>query len=178
MISKTVGIMLRKFSFLASQLLMRPVLYFNTGFSYCKKYIFSCNWLEIVYTTITPVEWNRMWRFYFLLYMLMLTAKQSSDMLKNMSPQQRLEALKNKVSAKTREALEVKIRETVAAYERDIEIVLTSKICTDPDKDIAALLKGLGYTSVKITSDFPGYSESYEGTTKIKFSIPEFCDPD
>ena len=108
----------------------------------------------------------------------MLTAKESADMLKSMSPQQRLEALKHKVSQKTREALDAKIRETVAAYERDIEIVLKSDICTDPDKDIAALLKGLWFISVKVTSDFPGYSESYTGTTKIKFSIPEYCDPD
>jgi len=106
----------------------------------------------------------------------MLTAKESSDMLNNMSPKDRLESLKKKVSEKTRLALDSKIRETVAAYERDIEIILKSDICTDPDKDIAALLKGLGYVNIKVTSDFPGYNESYTGTTKIKFSIPEYRD--
>lgn len=95
-------------------------------------------------------------------------------MLNNMSPQDRLETLKHKVSASTRDALDAKIRETVAAYERDIEIVLKSDVCKDPDKDIAALLKGLWYVNVKVTSDFPGYNESYTGTTKIKFSIPEY----
>ncbi|MCX6824445.1 MAG: hypothetical protein NT085_04960 [candidate division SR1 bacterium] len=108
----------------------------------------------------------------------MLTAKESADMLKSMSPQQRLEALKHKVSQKTREALDAKIRETVAAYEKDIEIVLTAKVCTDPNKDITALLKGLGYIGIKVTSDFPGRDENYTGTTKIKFSIPEYCDSD
>ncbi len=103
----------------------------------------------------------------------MLTAKESSKMLKEMSPQQRLEALRHKVGEKTRAALDAKIRETVAAYEREIEITLKANVCTDPDKDIAALLKALGYTGVKVTSDFPGYNESYEGTTTIKFSIPE-----
>lgn len=110
--------------------------------------------------------------FYFLTNISMLTAKESWEMLENMSPQERLEALKNKVKERTRNALDQKIRETVAAYERDIEIVLKSDICTDPDKDIAALLKGLWYINVKVTSDFPGYNESYTGTTKIKFSIP------
>ena len=71
----------------------------------------------------------------------MLTAKQSSEMLQSMSAEQRLEALQHKVSEKTKMALDAKIRETVAAYERDIEIVLKSDICTDPDKDITALLK-------------------------------------
>jgi hypothetical protein len=73
----------------------------------------------------------------------MLTAKESSRMLESMSAEERLEALKNKVKEKTRNALDQKIRETVAAYERDIEVVFKADICTDPDKDIAALLKGL-----------------------------------
>lgn len=73
----------------------------------------------------------------------MLTAKQSSDMLQNISAEERLEALQHKVSEKTRNALDQKIRETIAAYEREIEITLKANICTDPDKDISALLKGL-----------------------------------
>jgi hypothetical protein len=104
----------------------------------------------------------------------MLTAKQASDMLKSMSPEQRLEALKDKVKQKTIQALEQKIRETIAAYERDIEIVLKASVCTDPDKDIKALLQALGYSDIKVTSDFPGWDESYEGTTTIKFKIPEY----
>lgn len=92
----------------------------------------------------------------------MLSAKQASDMLKSMTPEERLEALKDKVKTKTREALDQKIRETIAAYERDISIVLKASVCTDRDEDIRALLKALGYTEVKVSSDFPGYSESYE----------------
>lgn len=107
----------------------------------------------------------------------MLTAKQADDMIRTMSPKERLESLKHKVKEKTREALDQKIRETIAAYERDIEITLQSNICTDPDKDIAALLKALGYTNVKVTSDFPGYNESYTGTTTIKFKIPQHTVP-
>ncbi len=85
----------------------------------------------------------------------MLTAKQANDMIKNMTPEQRLEALKDKVKSKNREALDQKIRETIAAYKRDIEIVLGSSICTDRDEDIRALLNALGYVDVKVSSDFP-----------------------
>ena len=102
----------------------------------------------------------------------MLTAKQSSDMLKTMSEEERFQAIQHKVSEKTKAAIDQKIRETVAAYEKRIEIVLRSDVCTDPDKDISALLKALGYEDIKVTSDFPGYSESYTGTTTIKFTIP------
>lgn len=64
-------------------------------------------------------------------------------MLKSMSPEERVEALKDKVKAKTREALDKKIRETIAAYEKDISIVLKASVCTDRDEDIRALLKAL-----------------------------------
>jgi hypothetical protein len=73
----------------------------------------------------------------------MLSAKESSDMLSSMTPQERQQVLKHKVSAKTRKALEKKIRETIAGYGKDIEIVLASNICTDPDENIEALLAGL-----------------------------------
>lgn len=73
----------------------------------------------------------------------MLSAKQASDMLKSMSPEERVEALKDKVKAKTREALDKKIRETISAYEKDISIVLKASVCTDRDEDIRALLKAL-----------------------------------
>ena len=92
----------------------------------------------------------------------MLSARLASDMLKSMSPEERLEALQDKVKTKTREALDKKIRETIAAYERDISIVLKANVCTDRDEDIRALLRALGYVDVKVTSDFPGYNESYE----------------
>lgn len=103
----------------------------------------------------------------------MLSAKQSSEMLQSMSTEERLDAIQHKVSEKTKAALDQKIRETVAAYERRIEMVLKSDVCTDPDKDISALLKALGYADIKVSSDFPGYNESYTGTTTIKFSIPQ-----
>lgn len=102
----------------------------------------------------------------------MINAREASELLRSMTPADRLEALKNKVSAKTRAALETKIRETIAAYETKVDIVLSAKICCDADKDIKAFLTGLWYSDVRVTSDFPAYCESYEGTTTISFSIP------
>jgi len=73
----------------------------------------------------------------------MLSAKKASEMIKDMPLEDRLEALKNKVGQKTRNALDQKIRETVAAFENEIAITLKANVCTDPNKDIRALLKAL-----------------------------------
>lgn len=73
----------------------------------------------------------------------MLSAKEASELLHNMTPSERLDALKNKVSARTREALETKIKETIAAFETKVDIVLNATICNDPDADIRSLLNGL-----------------------------------
>lgn len=93
-------------------------------------------------------------------------------MIRSMTLEERLDALKDKVSRKTKNALDQKIRETVASFENEIAITLKSDTCTDPDNDIRGLLQALGYENVKVTSDFPGYSESYVWTTTIKFKIP------
>lgn len=70
----------------------------------------------------------------------MINAKEAAEKLHNMTPADRLEALKNKVSGSTRNALDAKIRETIAAYERRIDIVLKADICYDRDKDIHSFL--------------------------------------
>jgi len=103
----------------------------------------------------------------------MLTAKESSELRKNMPLDQRMELLKNRISEKTLNALDSKIRETVAGYGSAIELVLKADVCTDPDEDIRDLLKWMGYKNVKVTSDFPWMGDDYQGSTKIKFSIPE-----
>ncbi len=73
--------------------------------------------------------------------MLMLTAREASTLLTNMPKEERLAALEKKVSEKTKKAIDKKIREMVAAYERSIEFVLNAKVCIDKDDDIEALLK-------------------------------------
>lgn len=102
----------------------------------------------------------------------MINAKEASRLLREMTPEDRLEALKNKVGEKTREALDKKIREVIASYQNRVELVLPARVCRDADKDIDAFLKWAGYVDIEVTSDFPAYCENYEGTTSIKFSIP------
>lgn len=70
----------------------------------------------------------------------MINAKEASEKLNSMTPADRLEALKNKVSESTRNALDTKIKETIAAYERRIDIVLKADVCCDPDKNIRSFL--------------------------------------
>lgn len=102
----------------------------------------------------------------------MLNAKEASKMLETMSPEERLKALQNKVSVKTKNILDKKIRETIAGFEKKVEITLNENLCRDPDENIEALLRWLWYKDVDVTSDFPAYSESYAWTTTIKFKIP------
>lgn len=70
----------------------------------------------------------------------MINAKEASEKLNSMTPADRLEALKNKVSESTRAALDAKILETIAAYERRVDITLSATVCRDPDPNIRALL--------------------------------------
>ncbi|MFA5917661.1 MAG: hypothetical protein WC850_05510 [Candidatus Gracilibacteria bacterium] len=102
----------------------------------------------------------------------MLNAKEASEMIEKMSPEDRLKALQNEVSEKTRNALESEILKSVAAFKKKVDITLNASICTDADEKIRDLLNGLGYQDIKVTSDFPGYNEDYTGTTTIKFQIP------
>lgn len=107
----------------------------------------------------------------------MITAKEASEKLANMTPAERLEALKNRVSESTRNALDAKIREVIASYGRKVDVTLRASICRDPDADIRGLLLWLWYEDIHVTSDFPAYNESYEGSTTIRFSIPGSVDP-
>lgn len=102
----------------------------------------------------------------------MITAKEASEKLVNMTPLERLDNLMKKVSESTRNALDKEIRETIASYGRKVDVTLDATLCRDPDKDIIAFLRWLGYEDINVTSDFPAYCESYMGTTTIKFSIP------
>lgn len=102
----------------------------------------------------------------------MLNAKEASEMIEKMSPEDRLKALQNEVSEKTRNALESEILKSVAAFKKKIDITLKADVCTDADEKIRDLLSWLGYQDIKVTSDFPWYNEDYTWTTTIKFQIP------
>lgn len=102
----------------------------------------------------------------------MINAKEASEKLANMNPEERFEIIKNRVSESTKNAIDTKVREAIAWYKRKVDITLGAQVCIDPDEDIRAFLLALGYSNVKVTSDFPAYCETYEGKTNIKFSIP------
>lgn len=123
---------------------------------------------------ISVISWKRIivTRAYPLTFLSMITAHEAARLRKEMSPEERFQAVREKVKEKTQAILDQKIREVVAACESKVDIVLRAKDCTDKDEDIRAFLYGCGYSEVKVTSDFPGYCESYEGSTHIRFTIP------
>lgn len=103
----------------------------------------------------------------------MINAQKAREMMEQLSPEDRLKALQNEVSAKTLRALENEIMKSVASFKSKVEITLWSNICRDPDEKITDILRALWYSDIKVTSDFPWYNESYSGSTTIKFSIPQ-----
>ncbi len=103
----------------------------------------------------------------------MISAREASEMLEKMTPQERFEAMKSKVSESTRNALDKVIRETVAAFQEKVDVTLGASVCRDSDENLRNFLRALGYKDIKVSSDFPCWRawESYEGRTFIKFSI-------
>lgn len=101
----------------------------------------------------------------------MLNAKEASRMIEELSPEQRLQALVWEVSEQTRNALDSAVYKAVASYKRKVDITLDAHICRDADAKITDLLRAMWYQDIKVTSDFPGYNESYTGRTFIKFSF-------
>lgn len=102
----------------------------------------------------------------------MINAKEASEMMPQMTPENRLKALKNEVSEKTKILLENEILKSVASFKKRVEVTLCEGVCRDSDEKISDLLKALSYEDITVTSDFPGYNESYKWTTTIKFKIP------
>lgn len=90
-----------------------------------------------------------------------------------LTPSQREKLVGKLVSSKVQRILERETLRAIASNQQKVSLVLKAKQCTDSDRNIADFLRGSGYREVKVTSDFPGYCESYEGTTTIRYSIPE-----
>lgn len=103
----------------------------------------------------------------------MRSPQEMREVAEALTSSQREKLLGKLVSSKVQRILDRETLRAVAANQEKVSLVLTSKQCTDPDKNIADFLRGNGYSEVHVTSDFPGYCESYEGTTTIKFSIPK-----
>ncbi|MCX6824446.1 MAG: hypothetical protein NT085_04965 [candidate division SR1 bacterium] len=99
----------------------------------------------------------------------MLNAQQSSEMLNNMTTEDKIKALESGIQSKTKKAIEDKIKETIAKYQRDVEMAL--KIGTKNEEIIIKdLLDILGYKDIYIKANT--YGDDYTDTT-IKFSIPK-----
>lgn len=103
---------------------------------------------------------------------LMLTPSQARERAAKLSPEELSQIVGRLVSEKVEKILDEAVVRTVACKKTAVQLVLGAKDCTDNDANIRDFLVGSGYADVHVTSDFPGYNESYSGTTTIKFSIP------
>ena len=52
-----------------------------------------------------------------------------------------------------------------------VDVTLRAKDCKDPDTNISKFLRILWAQDVQVSSDFPWYSESYEGRTRVRFRV-------
>lgn len=102
----------------------------------------------------------------------MLTPSEVREKVAALSKEELVQVAGRLVSEKVEKILEDAVVAAVARRKSQISLVLKAKDCVDPDEDIRDFLKISGYADVNVTSDFPGYNESYEGTTTIKFSVP------
>lgn len=102
----------------------------------------------------------------------MLTPSEVREKVAALSKEELVSVAGRLVSEKVEKILEDAVIAVVARRKNQVSLVLKAKDCTDPDEDIRDFLKISGYEDVKVSSDFPSYNESYEGTTTIKFSVP------
>jgi len=86
---------------------------------------------------------------------------------------ERLSLVSDLVSDKVQKILLKEMAIAIASNERKVDVTLTAKQCTDPDKNIAKFVWGMWAQEISVTSDFPCSRawESYQWTTKIKFRI-------
>jgi hypothetical protein len=85
----------------------------------------------------------------------MITAREASEMLEKMTPQERFKAMKGKVSESTRNALDKVVREAVASFRDKVDVTLGANVCRDSDENLRNFLMALGYKDIKVSSDFP-----------------------
>lgn len=76
-----------------------------------------------------------------------------------------------KVSEQCDKALDKAVLNAIEQWKSKIEIVLWCDDCLDADETVRAYLKQNWYKNVKVTSDYPGYNESYSWTTTIIFNL-------
>lgn len=68
-------------------------------------------------------------------------------------------------------ALDSAILQAIEQGKNRVKIALWSKDCREEDSHITAYLIQHWYKDVTVSSDYPGFNESYEGKTFINFSF-------
>ncbi len=86
----------------------------------------------------------------------MISAREACEMAK-------LENTPVKVGANCDKALNEAVLRAIEAGRNKIDIALGYKECSEDDGTIAAYLKQKWFHNVKVSHDYPWYSESYEG---------------
>ncbi len=86
-----------------------------------------------------------------------------------LSSEERIELSKWLIAENVAEILTQKILIAQQWWNRNVDIKLTADECRDSDENIRNFIWLLGGKKISVTSDFPGYNESYTWTTRIKF---------
>ena len=90
--------------------------------------------------------------------------------LNEISAEEKIAIARDIISEKVADILQKQMMISRLSW-RSIDITLGAKECIDSDENIKKFLSILWANNIKITSDFPGYCESYEWTTSIKFNF-------
>lgn len=100
----------------------------------------------------------------------MLTPEQAREQM--LSPEQRCKMAKGLIAKKVIMILDSHVLLAVGSNDNRVDVTLRAKECTDSDNNIRRYLAIMWYADIKISSDFPGYNESYEWSTSVKFRVP------
>ena len=90
---------------------------------------------------------------------------------KRLSSEERLSLAKDLVAENVQDILSKKMLVASQGGQKRVDITLSADECRDSDEDIRNFLWLLGCKKISVSSDFPGYNESYTGRTTIKFKI-------
>ena len=90
---------------------------------------------------------------------------------RRLSSEERLSLAKDLIADNVQDILGKKILIATQGGGNRVNITLNADECSDSDEDIRSFLGLLGCKKISVSSDFPGYNESYQGTTKIQFKI-------
>jgi len=100
----------------------------------------------------------------------MLTPEQAKQQM--LSPEERCKLAQWLIAQKVIDVLDSHILLAVGSHDNRVDLTLKASECRDSDDKLRRYLAIMWYVDIKITSDFPGYNETYEWSTTIKFRVP------